>query len=185
MAQASKHVEVLLIHELVKYYLARGLRKGSASPGKSTESQSQSAEAHTSVKAALELHGHYLGGKIATRLTLGKGRIWDQNSCVIFVCKNLWTYLFGSNVSRLQSNSQGTYVILCETIPWLNAFGPSQSASNPSAESARPFLTNDYKLLYLHLIAGIVHGALASLGLAATVAPSIEDAYKFKVSLQG
>ncbi|CDR96859.1 TRAFFICKING PROTEIN PARTICLE COMPLEX SUBUNIT 6B, putative [Babesia bigemina] len=181
MATAAKHVQLLLIHELVKYYLARSLRKRSSSP-QSAEPQSQSSDGHASVKAALDLHGYYLGARIATRLTLGKGRIWDQNTCVIFVCKNVWTYLFGTNAGRLQSNSQGTYIIMCDQIPWLSHLGARAPVAGGSDGLG---FSEDYKLFYLHLLAGIVRGCLAALGLSATVSPHMDDTYKFKVSLQG
>ncbi|KAK1932880.1 hypothetical protein X943_001223 [Babesia divergens] len=170
MEPVAKQGWILLIHETVKYYLAKVPSNISNDVEESTESESQSADAYTYVNAELELHGYYLGSKIVTRLTLGKGCIWDQNGCVIFVCKELWKYLFGTNASRLQSNSQVTT-------------GLPKGVKDPTYK--RTAKSNEYKMHYLHLIAGIVRGALASLGLRATVVPSIEATYVFKVYLQG
>ncbi|GFE53274.1 transport particle bet3 [Babesia ovis] len=182
MELAAKQLEVLMIHEIVKYYFSREMRMTHHTPDRPEESQSQQSEAHASVRSALDLHGYYLGAKIANRLTLLQGRMWDQNSCVIFVCKNVWTYLFGENAGRLQSNSQGTYIILCDHISWLGPLG-MRPLTNSDNNILRGFEDN-YKLFYLYLLSGIVRGTLASLGLAATVTPSIEEAYKFKISLK-
>ncbi|EDO08218.1 Transport protein particle (TRAPP) component family protein [Babesia bovis T2Bo] len=182
MELASKQLEVLMIHEIVKYYFAREMRLNNYMPDRTLELQSQESEAHSSVKQALDLHGYYLGAKIANRLTIGKGRIWDPNNCVIFVCKDVWTYIFGENAGRLQSNSQGIYIILCDHIPWLGPLGMRPPITT-DVNILRSFEDN-YKLFYLFLLCGIIRGSLASLGLAATVTPSIGDGYKFKISLR-
>lgn len=184
MELVAKSLEIALIHELVKYYYSKVATPTYMASEETQEGDSQSVDVYAPVKAALESHGYYLGSKIVTRLTLGKGCIWDQNSCVILVCKDLWTYLFGSNASRLQSNSQGTYLILCDQIPWVNNVSSGLPRGLQNAKEKRQATSNDYKMFYLYLISGIVRGALAALGMSVTVVPSIDENYAFRVCLQ-
>lgn len=67
MEPVAKQGWISLIHETVKYYLAKAPSNISNDVEDSTESESQSADAYTYVNAELELHGYYLGSKIVTR----------------------------------------------------------------------------------------------------------------------
>lgn len=184
MERVAQSIEVALIHELVKYYFTKAPSPEKKDIETALEQESQEDDVYKSVKMALDRHGYYLGAKIVSRLTLGKGCIWDSNSCVILVCKDIWTYLFGFNASRLQSNGQGTYMILSDQITWINHVSTGLPKGVKDPQKKRQAMSNEYKMYYLHLIAGIIRGALASLGITAVVTPSIDGTYVFKVCLQ-
>ncbi|UVC49894.1 hypothetical protein MACK_003511 [Theileria orientalis] len=165
MAEVSKKSHIVLIHEIVKYHIRR------SSPDLLLVSKTNSkglshSVTHSSIINSLEDQGYYLGSRIVSRLTIGKGRIWDPNKCMIFICRELWIYLFGKQAKRLQSNSQGIYIVFSDELYWLENLQFSYKkhddpSENPSFE--------EYKDFYLSFISGVLRGSLKSLGFACSV----------------
>ncbi|AFZ79181.1 hypothetical protein BEWA_020270 [Theileria equi strain WA] len=164
MGEVSRRSQVILINEIIRYHVSRPI----PSIGDIALDKSQDEETHTSVHSSLQTQGYSLGAKIISRLTLSKGRIWESNKCMVFICRDLWIYLFGKQATRLQSNSQGVYIVFSDDIYWLENvnFNPSKDVDNPKYQNTS---VNVYRTLYLSLISGIIKGSLESLGFPSTV----------------
>nr|PVC51071.1 hypothetical protein MACL_00001803 [Theileria orientalis] len=190
MAEVSKKSHIILIHEIVKYHIRRSSPDLLLVSKTKPRGLSQSIT-HSSIINSLEEQGYFLGSRIVSRyesdsnvlfdrLTVGKGRIWDPNKCMIFICRELWIYLFGKQAKRLQSNSQGIYIVFSDELYWLENLQFSYKrlddrSENPSFE--------DYKDFYLSFIAGVLRGALKSLGFACSVTGEYNIPYKFTFRL--
>ncbi|KAK3902623.1 transport protein particle component [Staphylotrichum tortipilum] len=85
-------------------------------------------------------------------------RFNDTLDVIKFLCKDLWTLVFRKQIDNLKTNHRGVYVLTD------NAFRPfsrmSAEVSSQAVIRAQPFLW---------FPCGIVRGALAALGITATV----------------
>ncbi|KAL2155889.1 hypothetical protein VTH82DRAFT_631 [Thermothelomyces myriococcoides] len=106
----------------------------------------------------LERIGYRVGQGLVERFSRDRPRFNDTLDVIKFLCKDLWTIVFRKQVDNLKTNHRGVYVLTD------NAFRPfsrmSAEVGSQAVIRAQPFLW---------FPCGIVRGALAALGITATV----------------
>ncbi|KAM4062219.1 transport protein particle (TRAPP) component domain-containing protein [Hirsutella rhossiliensis] len=112
----------------------------------------------------LESLGYRVGQGLVERFSRDRPRFNDTLDVIKFLCKDLWSLVFGKNIDNLKTNHRGVYVLTD------NVFRPfsrmSTEAGGQAVIRAQPFLW---------FPCGIVRGALAALGMNATVQAEIND----------
>ncbi|KAM7223610.1 putative bet3 family protein [Rhypophila decipiens] len=115
-------------------------------------------EEKDAVFARLEGLGYRVGQGLVERFSRDRPRFNDTLDVIKFLCKDLWTLVFRKQVDNLKTNHRGVYVLTD------NSFRPfSRMSAEPGGQAvlrAQPFLW---------FPCGIVRGALAGLGINATV----------------
>lgn len=115
-------------------------------------------EALDAVKHRLDTAGYRVGQGLVERFSRDRPRFNDTLDVIKFLCKDLWSLVFGKNIDNLKTNHRGVYVLTD------NNFRPfsrmSTEAGGQAVVRAQPFLW---------FPCGIVRGALAALGIDATV----------------
>ncbi|KAM5371375.1 hypothetical protein ACJZ2D_007974 [Fusarium nematophilum] len=98
------------------------------------------------------------------RFSRDRPRFNDTLDVIKFLCKDLWSLVFGKNIDNLKTNHRGVYVLTD------NVFRPfsrmSTEAGGQAIVRAQPFLW---------FPCGIVRGALAALGINTTVQAEINE----------
>ncbi|KAF4582892.1 hypothetical protein GQ602_006036 [Ophiocordyceps camponoti-floridani] len=116
------------------------------------------------VHLRLELLGYRVGVGLVERFSRDRPRFNDALDIIKFLCKDLWSLLFGKNIDNLKTNHRGVYVLTD------NMFRPfsrmSTEAGGQAVVRAQPFLW---------FPCGIVRGALAALGMETVVQAEIND----------
>ncbi|KAI1247472.1 hypothetical protein MGN70_011362 [Eutypa lata] len=106
----------------------------------------------------LETLGYRVGMGLVERFSRDRPRFHDALDAIKFVCKDLWMLVFRKQVDNLKTNHRGVYVLTD------NAFRPlarmSADAGGQAVLRAQPFLW---------FPCGILRGALAAMGINATV----------------
>ncbi|KAI0128653.1 transport protein particle component [Xylariales sp. AK1849] len=106
----------------------------------------------------LEMLGYRVGLGLVERFSRDRPRLNDTLDVIKFLCKDLWTLVFKKQIDNLKTNHRGVYVLTD------NAFRPlsrmSTDTGGQAVVRAQPFLW---------FPCGIVRGALAALGINATV----------------
>ncbi|KAK4193629.1 trafficking protein particle complex subunit 6B [Podospora australis] len=106
----------------------------------------------------LEGIGYRVGMGLVERFSKDRPKFNDTLDVIKFLCKDLWTLVFRKQVDNLKTNHRGVYVLTD------NAFRPfsrmSTEAGGQAVVKAQPFLW---------IPCGIVRGALAAMGIQATV----------------
>ncbi|KAK4165412.1 trafficking protein particle complex subunit 6B [Cladorrhinum sp. PSN259] len=106
----------------------------------------------------LESIGYRVGQGLVERFSKDRPKFTDTLDVIKFLCKDLWTLVFRKQVDNLKTNHRGVYVLTD------NQFRPfsrmSTEAGGQAVVRAQPFLW---------LPCGIVRGALAAMGIQATV----------------
>ncbi|KAI0850985.1 transport protein particle component [Daldinia vernicosa] len=102
--------------------------------------------------------GYRVGLGLVERFSRDRPRFNDTLDAIKFICKDLWMLVFKKQVDNLKTNHRGVYVLTD------NAFRPlsrmSADAGGHAVVRAQPFLW---------FPCGIIRGALAAMGIAATV----------------
>jgi hypothetical protein len=121
-------------------------------------------EALDAVQYRLDMLGYRVGQGLVERFSRDRPRFNDTLDVIKFICKDLWSLVFGKNIDNLKTNHRGVYV-LTDT-----AFRPfsrmSTEAGGQAVVRAQPFLW---------FPCGILRGALAALGIVATVQAEINE----------
>ncbi|KXX73206.1 Trafficking protein particle complex subunit 6B [Madurella mycetomatis] len=106
----------------------------------------------------LEGIGYRVGQGLVERFSRDRPRFNDTLDVIKFLCKDLWTLVFRKQVDNLKTNHRGVYVLTD------NAFRPfarmSAEMGSQAVLRAQPFLW---------FPCGVVRGALAAMGITATV----------------
>lgn len=112
----------------------------------------------------LEMLGYRVGQGLVERFSRDRPRFNDTLDVIKFLCKDLWTLVFGKNIDNLKTNHRGVYVLTD------NVFRPfsrmSTEAGGQAIVRAQPFLW---------FPCGIVRGALAALGINTSVQAEINE----------
>ncbi|TQV92334.1 hypothetical protein V2A60_007023 [Cordyceps javanica] len=112
----------------------------------------------------LETLGYRVGQGLVERFSRDRPRLNDTLDVIKFLCKDLWSLVFGKNIDNLKTNHRGVYVLTD------NVFRPfsrmSTVAGGQAVVRAQPFLW---------FPCGIVRGALAALGINAEVHAEINE----------
>ncbi|KLU87897.1 BET3 family protein [Magnaporthiopsis poae ATCC 64411] len=115
-------------------------------------------EERDAVSYRLEMQGYRVGQGLVERFSKDRPRFNDTLDVIKFLCKDLWTLVFRKQVDNLKTNHRGVYVLTD------NSFRPfarmSAEAGGQAVLRAEPFLW---------FPCGIVRGALAAMGITATV----------------
>ncbi|GJC90528.1 trafficking protein particle complex subunit 6B [Colletotrichum liriopes] len=133
------------------------VERGGAAGG-STARKMDEDEERDAVFYRLETLGYRVGQGLVERFSRDRPRFNDTLDVIKFVCKDLWSLVFRKQVDNLKTNHRGVYVLTD------NSFKPfsrmSTEAGGQAVVRAQPFLW---------FPCGIVRGALAALGINATV----------------
>ncbi|KAK3989496.1 trafficking protein particle complex subunit 6B [Cladorrhinum sp. PSN332] len=120
--------------------------------------QLEEDEEREAVFFRLESIGYRVGQGLVERFSRDRPKFTDTLDVIKFLCKDLWTLVFRKQVDNLKTNHRGVYVLTD------NQFRPfsrmSTEAGGQAVVRAQPFLW---------LPCGIVRGALAAMGIQATV----------------
>ncbi|KAM0256164.1 hypothetical protein ACHAQJ_005141 [Trichoderma viride] len=112
----------------------------------------------------LEAQGYRVGQGLVERFSRDRPRFNDTLDVIKFLCKDLWSLVFGKNIDNLKTNHRGVYVLTD------NAFRPFSRMSTETGSQAviraQPFLW---------FPCGIIRGALAALGINATVQAEVNE----------
>ncbi|RFU72255.1 trs33-trapp subunit involved in targeting and fusion of er to golgi transp [Trichoderma arundinaceum] len=112
----------------------------------------------------LEAQGYRVGQGLVERFSRDRPRFNDTLDVIKFLCKDLWSLVFGKNIDNLKTNHRGVYVLTD------NAFRPFSRMSTETGSRAvlraQPFLW---------FPCGIIRGALAALGINATVQAEVNE----------
>ncbi|GAA5916444.1 hypothetical protein JCM5296_006565 [Sporobolomyces johnsonii] len=158
---------------------SRGAKAGKkTSHGGEKEKDQDSDQADEAVRTRLDQMGFKVGWATAERLTrdrplfpttpsapstsaapssLPPAPVPDALEVVKFICKDVWVALYDKQVDNLRTNHRGVYVLLD------GRFAPLGRVSGAEGEVGR------WVRFLLAFPAGIIRGALANLGVTATV----------------
>ncbi|KAM7201042.1 putative bet3 family protein [Naviculisporaceae sp. PSN 640] len=136
--------------------ITRGHGAGSSLGGGSRKMDED--EEKDAVFTRLETLGYRVGQGLVERFSRDRPRFTDTLDVIKFLCKDLWTLVFRKQVDNLKTNHRGVYVLTD------NSFRPF---SRMSAEMGGQAVLRAQPFLWFPC--GIVRGALAGLGIQATV----------------
>ncbi|KAI9718968.1 MAG: hypothetical protein M1812_003853 [Candelaria pacifica] len=106
----------------------------------------------------LEVLGYRVGQGLVERFSRDRQRFTDTLDVIKFLCKDLWTLVFRKQIDNLKTNHRGIYVLTDNTFrPFARM---STEAGGQAIQRAQPFLW---------FPCGIIRGALANMGINATV----------------
>ncbi|KAH8682983.1 transport protein particle component [Tricladium varicosporioides] len=123
-----------------------------------TQTIKEEQEERDAVFYRLEMLGYRVGQGLVERFSKDRPRFTDTLDVIKFLCKDLWMLVFRKQIDNLKTNHRGVYVLTD------NSFRPfsrmSTEAGGQAVVRAQPFLW---------FPCGIIRGALASMGINATV----------------
>ncbi|RMJ21865.1 Bet3 family [Aspergillus sp. HF37] len=106
----------------------------------------------------LEGLGYRVGQGLAERFSRNRPRFTEHLDVIKFLCKDLWVILFRKQIDNLKTNHRGVYVLTD------SSFRPFARMSTSVRGEAVTMAQS-----YLWFPCGVVRGALANLGINATV----------------
>ncbi|KAI0554211.1 BET3 family protein [Xylaria curta] len=134
----------------------------STAPGASSatgrKSKLDEDEEREAVFFRLEGLGYRVGLGLVERFSRDRPRFTDTLDAIKFVCKDLWMLVFKKQVDNLKTNHRGVYVLTDHAFRPLSRM--STDAGGQALARAQPFLW---------FPCGILRGALAAMGISATV----------------
>lgn len=130
----------------------------SSSPNPSQPPKMEEDEERDRVFFRLESLGYRVGLGLVERFSKDRPRFTDTLDVIKFLCKDLWMLVFRKQIDNLKTNHRGVYVLTD------HSFRPfARMSTEPGGNAllrAQPFL---------YFPCGIIRGALASMGINATV----------------
>ncbi|KAI9757846.1 MAG: SUMO ligase siz1 [Chaenotheca gracillima] len=154
---------------------------GAAGPGSNAgtagaataEGKLDDEEERDAVFYRLEMLGYRVGQGLVERFSRDRPRFTDTLDMIKFLCKDLWTLVFRKQIDNLKTNHRGVYVLTD------NDFRPLGRMSTEAGAQAIPKAQPDTILMqsvqFLWFPCGVVRGALASMGINATVQAETTD----------
>ncbi|ORX83856.1 transport protein particle component [Basidiobolus meristosporus CBS 931.73] len=112
-----------------------------------------------SVYYKLEQLGYRVGQALVERFTKERPRFVDNLEVVKFICKDLWTVVFGKQIDNLKTNHRGVYVLQDNQFRWFTRMS-TETGGADAARKAIPFVW---------FPCGLIRGALANLGVPSVV----------------
>ncbi|KAL7932029.1 transport protein particle component [Trichoderma chlorosporum] len=112
----------------------------------------------------LEAQGYRVGQGLVERFSRDRPRFNDTLDVIKFLCKDLWSLVFGKNIDNLKTNHRGVYVLTDNTFRPFSRM--STEAGSQAVLRAQPFLW---------FPCGIIRGALAALGINASVQAEVNE----------
>ncbi|KAL6810168.1 transport protein particle component [Trichoderma camerunense] len=116
------------------------------------------------VHLRLESQGYRVGQGLVERFSRDRPRFNDTLDVIKFLCKDLWSLVFGKNIDNLKTNHRGVYVLTDNTFRPFSRM--STETGSQAVLRAQPFLW---------FPCGIIRGALAALGISATVQAEVNE----------
>eukprot|EP01117_Protostelium_nocturnum_P001569 TRINITY_DN1189_c0_g1_i1.p1 TRINITY_DN1189_c0_g1~~TRINITY_DN1189_c0_g1_i1.p1 ORF type:complete len:261 (-),score=86.38 TRINITY_DN1189_c0_g1_i1:68-811(-) len=110
----------------------------------------------------LDSIGYSVGITFIERITKERPRFVDQLEIMKFICKEFWTEIFKKQIDNLRTNRRGIFVLHDAKFRWLLKLSSESSLSTRQAATK-----------YLLFPCGLIRGALANLGITATVSGEI------------
>ncbi|KAI1353150.1 BET3 family protein [Xylaria sp. FL0043] len=138
-----------------------GTASASATGRKSKLDEDEEREA---VFYRLEGLGYRVGLGLVERFSRDRPRFTDTLDAIKFVCKDLWMLVFKKQVDNLKTNHRGVYVLTDHAFRPLSRM--STDAGGQAVARAQPFLW---------FPCGILRGALAAMGISATVQATTDE----------
>ncbi|EKG16145.1 Transport protein particle (TRAPP) component [Macrophomina phaseolina MS6] len=134
----------------------RTIAEGGGAVGSADEEELKDA-----VLYRLEMLGYRVGLGITERFSRDKPRFSETLDVIKFLCKDLWTLVFRKQIDNLKTNHRGIYVLTDQHFKPLTKMSLERgTGDNIITAKAQPFL---------YFPAGLIRGALASMGIIATV----------------
>ena len=106
----------------------------------------------------LEALGFDVGYRYIERSTKDRARLSSTLDIIKYLCKDFWLQIFRKQVDMLQTNHKGVFVMQDLNFRWLRYF--SSHNDEDTNRQAAPFIV---------FPCGLIRGALANLGISATV----------------
>lgn len=162
----------LLLNEIIKYSVCSD-PKVSLLESLRTFSKEELADK----RAVMKEMGLGVGERVIGFIV--KEHVWmkENNSLMRFVCKELWMYLFGRYIGRLQSNNKGVYIMYDYKFHWFQGLDMADNIDRDCIEK--------YCILALSWVCGVLKGALKGIGKDSTIEGVIEDSScKFTITLK-
>ncbi|KAK8219576.1 transport protein particle component [Phyllosticta paracitricarpa] len=128
--------------------------------GTATVASVDEEELRESALYRLDMLGYRVGLGICERFSRDKPRLTDTLDVIKFLCKDLWTMIFRKQIDNLKTNHRGIYVLTDNAFKPLSKMSLEKGEGEQSLSKAQPFL---------YFPAGLIRGALASMGIVATV----------------
>ncbi|RDA87256.1 hypothetical protein CP532_1355 [Ophiocordyceps camponoti-leonardi (nom. inval.)] len=126
------------------------------------EEEEEEEERSEAAHFRLEALGYRVGQGLVERFSKDRPRFNGALDIIKFLCKDIWSLVFGKNIDNLKTNHRGVYVLTD------NVFRPfsrmSTEAGGQAVTRAQPFLW---------FPCGIVRGSLAALGMETVVQAEI------------
>ncbi|KAL9108940.1 MAG: hypothetical protein Q9227_006336 [Pyrenula ochraceoflavens] len=106
----------------------------------------------------LDSLGYRVGQGLSERFSRDRPRFTDDLDVIKFLCKDLWTIVFRKQIDNLKTNHRGVYVLTDNKFALFGRMSTAMRAE--TIARAQP---------HLWFPCGLIRGALASLGINATL----------------
>lgn len=123
-------------------------------------------EIETLLTARLESIGYHVGYNLTQTLARDRARFSDTLDVLKFICKEVWTAVWGKQVDNLRTNHRGVYVLHD------NQFQPLKHVSTAQG----PAVTAKEARVFLSYSVGVVKGALGQLDVQSVVVAETNQA---------
>ncbi|KAL2887205.1 Trafficking protein particle complex subunit 6B [Ceratocystis lukuohia] len=143
--------------------LGSGLGAGIVGAGGAVKKMDEDEE-KDAVFYRLESLGYRVGQGLVERFSKDRPRFNDTLDVIKFLCKDLWMLAFRKQIDNLKTNHRGVYVLTDNNFRPLSRM--SAEAGGQAVLRAQPFLW---------FPCGIVRGALAAMGIDATVSADTSE----------
>jgi hypothetical protein len=120
----------------------------------------------------LEGLGYSVGGRLCERYSRDLNWFSEQLDVIKFLCKEFWLAVFQKQVDKLQTNYKGIYVLHDFQFRTLTKIHPVHPVAATSNSNPNPMIDSallDQCRMYTSYSCGLVRGALANLGITASV----------------
>lgn len=160
----------LLINEIIKYAVC-------ADPNTSLLESLRliTREELIEKRQALKEMGMGVGERIISFIV--KEHVWtkENNSLMRFICKELWMYLFGRYIDRLQSNNKGVYIMYDYKFHWFQGLDMSDAIDRDCIEK--------YCNIALSWVCGVLKGAFKGMGKESSIEAAVEENNTCKITI--
>ncbi|WPH02056.1 TRS33-TRAPP subunit of 33 kDa involved in targeting and fusion of ER to golgi transp [Acrodontium crateriforme] len=123
-----------------------------------------SEETREGVFFRLDGLGYRVGQGLVERFSANKPRASTPLEAIKFICKDLWILVFRKQIDNLKTNHRGVFVLTDNRFQPLGRMSVDRRAGPRASEDALARAQS-----YLYFPCGLIRGALASLGVEATV----------------
>ncbi|KAF2768470.1 transport protein particle component [Teratosphaeria nubilosa] len=126
--------------------------------------------------------GYRVGQGLVERFSVNKPRATTPLDAIKFICKDLWTLVFRKQIDNLKTNHRGIFVLTDNRFQPLSRMSVDRGAGPKAADEAIARAQT-----YMYFPCGVLRGALAGLGIEATVEGSSAEipAATFQIKTKG